>query len=177
MRWQPTIRFLAFSGVGILVALIPVVADPYVLYLASVTAIYLIIALSLSLLLGYTGQISLGHAGFAAVGAYASAILTKQLGLGFGLAALFGAGLAAVVGLLVDQIALLDPAFHAVGGAHPGETLLALQHLHPVAILYRAHAVVDGGYLIAQRGLHGRDIIHFEHAPPFAIATGACQQR
>jgi branched-chain amino acid transport system permease protein len=88
------------------VALLPVVADQYVLYLASVTAIYLIIALSLNLLLGYTGQISLGHAGFVAVGAYASAILTKEVGLSFGLAAALGAILAAVVGLLVGLPAL-----------------------------------------------------------------------
>jgi branched-chain amino acid transport system permease protein len=88
------------------VVLLPLVADQYVLYLASVTAVYLIIALSLNLLLGYTGQISLGHAGFAAVGAYASAILTKELGLNFGFAAALGATLAAVVGLLVGLPAL-----------------------------------------------------------------------
>ena len=106
MRTQSAIRVVAFVAVGIFLALLPRVADPYLLYLASVTAVYLIIALSLNLLLGYTGQISLGHAGFAAVGAYASAILSKQLGLGIGFAAFFGAGLAAAVGLLVGLPAL-----------------------------------------------------------------------
>ena len=40
--------------------------------------IFAILALSLNLLLGYTGQLSLGHAAFFGIGAYASALLTRQ---------------------------------------------------------------------------------------------------
>jgi branched-chain amino acid transport system permease protein len=97
---------IAFVGAVIAIGCIPLAADQYVLYLATLTAVYLMIAFSLNLLLGYTGQISLGHAGFVAVGAYASAILTKYTGLSFGLTAAFGAGLAAAVGLLVGLPAL-----------------------------------------------------------------------
>jgi branched-chain amino acid transport system permease protein len=97
---------ILFAGAIIALLLLPSVADVYILYLASVTAVYLIIALSLNLLLGYAGQISLGHAGFAAVGAYASAVLMKQTGLSFGVTAFFGACLAALVGLLVGLPAL-----------------------------------------------------------------------
>ncbi len=61
--------------------------------------------------------------------------------------------LQAIVGLLIHQIALLDPALEAARGAHAGEALFVLQHLHTFAVLHRADAVVDGGYLIAQRGL------------------------
>ena len=38
-----------------------------------------ILAVGLNLLMGYAGQVSLGHAAFYGLGAYASAVLTKQL--------------------------------------------------------------------------------------------------
>lgn len=48
------------------------------------TALYIIVnavlAMSLNLVNGFTGQFSLGHAGFMAIGAYASAYLTTQVG-------------------------------------------------------------------------------------------------
>lgn len=53
----------------------------YLVNLAVVTALFALPALGLSLLMGYTGQISLGHAAFVGLGAYASAILAKSLGL------------------------------------------------------------------------------------------------
>ena len=59
-----------------------------------------------------------------------------------------------VVGGFVNQISLLDPALKPARGAHARESLLVLQHFDALAVLHRAHAVVDGGYLIAQRGLH-----------------------
>lgn len=99
-------RRVLLAGAIIALLLLPFFADAYILYLASVTAVYLIIGLSLNLLLGYAGQISLGHAGFAAVGAYASAVLMKQAGLSFAFTAIAGAGLAALVGLLVGLPAL-----------------------------------------------------------------------
>ena len=78
--------------------------------------------------------------------------------------------LQAIVGRLIHQIALLDPTLEAAGGAHAGEALLVLQYFHAFAIFYDPHAVVDGGDLIAQRGLDGRDIVYFEHAVAPAIA-------
>ncbi len=53
----------------------------YLVNLAVVTALFALPALGLSLLMGYTGQISLGHAAFVGLGAYASAIFAKTLGL------------------------------------------------------------------------------------------------
>src|ERR1700722_12475798 len=63
--------------------------------------------------------------------------------------------LEAVEGLLIDQEALLDPAFNSAGGAYSHKTLFAFQHLDALSVLHVAHAVVDRCYLIAQRGLRG----------------------
>jgi branched-chain amino acid transport system permease protein len=62
-----------------------------------------IAALSLNLLLGYAGQISLGHAGLLGAGAFASGIVTSEVGLtmwwGLLIAPAVGAALAFLVGL------------------------------------------------------------------------------
>jgi branched-chain amino acid transport system permease protein len=50
--------------------------NPYILRILNLCAIFTIFAVTFNLIYGYTGQFSLGHAGFAAVGAYASALLT-----------------------------------------------------------------------------------------------------
>jgi branched-chain amino acid transport system permease protein len=72
--------------------------------------INIILASSLNLINGFAGQFSLGHAGFMAVGAYASAVITRSLELSpgsamaipaFALALLLGGAMAALFGLLV----------------------------------------------------------------------------
>jgi len=50
--------------------------NPYILRVMNLCAIFTIFAVTFNLVYGYTGQFSLGHAGFAAVGSYASALLT-----------------------------------------------------------------------------------------------------
>ena len=65
--------------------------------------IYIILGLSLNLVVGLTGQLSLGHGGFMAIGAYSSAIITRQNpslnGLLFGI--LIGMVVSGVVALVV----------------------------------------------------------------------------
>ena len=61
-----------------------------------------IVCVGLNLLIGYAGQISLGHAGFFALGAYASAILTRRFEIPGLVAMLMGA---AGVGLLAFLVA------------------------------------------------------------------------
>ncbi len=82
-----------------------------------------------------------------------------------------------IIGALIDQVALLDPAFETARGAHAGEALLVLQYLHTLAILHVAHAVEDSGYLIAQRRLRRGNVIDFEHAMMAAIATGDSKRK
>ncbi len=66
----------------------------YVTHVLIMMAIFSILALSLDLLIGYTGLLSLAHGAFFGVGAYVTALLTKQAvpapvaaGLGMALAA------------------------------------------------------------------------------------------
>jgi branched-chain amino acid transport system permease protein len=76
-------------------------ADDYVLTVLVLAGIYAIVAVGLNLFTGYTGQISFGHNAFAAVGGYASAILTTAHGwppLG---ALLAGAALAVAAAVVV----------------------------------------------------------------------------
>lgn len=62
--------------------------------------IYSILALGLNIITGYTGQLSLGNAGFFAIGAYASAILTKE-GIPFIAAFLIAGVIAGIFGFLL----------------------------------------------------------------------------
>jgi branched-chain amino acid transport system permease protein len=61
-----------------LAALLPFVATPAYLSLASQVAITALFALSLDLLVGYAGLVSLGHAAFFGIGAYAVGLLAKH---------------------------------------------------------------------------------------------------
>ncbi len=51
----------------------------YIIHIINQSLIYVILAVSLNLINGITGQFSLGHMGFAAVGAYASGVITTIL--------------------------------------------------------------------------------------------------
>lgn len=63
--------------------------------------IYIILAVSLNLINGFTGQFSLGHMGFMALGAYASAVVTKLYDKGFIFGILAAALIAAIAGLII----------------------------------------------------------------------------
>ena len=71
---------------------------------ASEAAIFAIIALSLNVLIGYAGQVSLGHQAFVGIGAFTSAYVASQIGqelyVSALVAALLGAGQAALLGLV-----------------------------------------------------------------------------
>ncbi len=89
---------LAHTPVLILLALLiavpPILPNPYHVQVLVFIGIYVILALSLNLLNGYVGLLSIGHAAFYGVGAYASAKLTLVLHLPW-IAALLGSGAAA----------------------------------------------------------------------------------
>jgi branched-chain amino acid transport system permease protein len=71
---------------------------------ASEAAVFAIIGLSLNVLIGYAGQVSLGHQAFVGIGAFTSAYVASQLGqelyVSALVAAVLGAGQAAVLGLV-----------------------------------------------------------------------------
>lgn len=72
-----------WTGIGILllIALVPLSASTYMLYIFNMIGLAAIAVIGLNILIGFTGQISLGHGAFFGVGAYAGAIFSTALHL------------------------------------------------------------------------------------------------
>lgn len=100
LAWLAVI-VLAFTLISVLVST-GVLGVYYVQILMGI-GISMIMALGTNLILGFSGQFSLGQAGFMAIGAYATAILTKQMPTyaGFYISMMVGALVAALVALVV----------------------------------------------------------------------------
>jgi len=71
-----------WTGIGIVVllAVVPLIASAYMMYILNMIGIAAIAVIGLNILIGFTGQISLGHGAFFGVGAYAGAIFAAQPG-------------------------------------------------------------------------------------------------
>src|SRR3989442_1138328 len=65
---------------------VPAFGSRFYTFLANDVVIWALFATSLNLLVGYTGLVSFGHAAYFGIGAYATGILMKKLGLPFVLA-------------------------------------------------------------------------------------------
>lgn len=95
---------LLISGALLLVLVLVPLFLPSAFHLRVATLVWInaIAALGLALLMGLAGQVSLGHAGFVGIGAYATALGPKHLGLeplaSMGLGVLAAAVLAFLVG-------------------------------------------------------------------------------
>ena len=87
-------------------ALIPLVANPYLVYVASIALLYVILAVGLNILLGYAGQFAFANAALFGIGAYATGLAELRLGLPFWLALPAGAVFTTLAGLLVALPAL-----------------------------------------------------------------------
>jgi neutral amino acid transport system permease protein len=72
----------------------------YLIFLTTLTATFAIFNLGLNLQWGFTGLINFGHVAFMTVGAYATVLLSMN-GVPWLIAALIGAGLAALLGLVM----------------------------------------------------------------------------
>ncbi len=75
-------------GLLILIAafFVPAAGSRFYTFLANDIAIWALFATSLNLLVGYTGLVSFGHAAYFGIGAYATGILMKKVGVSFLLA-------------------------------------------------------------------------------------------
>ncbi|HZR41616.1 MAG TPA: ABC transporter permease [Ktedonobacteraceae bacterium] len=80
---------------------LPLWGGDYLLQIGTLVAIFAILALSLTLISGTAGQISLGQAGPFAIGAYVSALLTRDHGWSFWLAFPTAGLLAAIISILI----------------------------------------------------------------------------
>jgi branched-chain amino acid transport system permease protein len=106
--------------IGRAVILAMLVAAPFVnsqiyfIHVMGLAMIAAVAALGMQLLVGYSGQLSMGQAAFFGIGAYTSAILTKDYGIPFG-AAFFASGLmAAISSLALAPITRLRGVYLAV---------------------------------------------------------------
>ncbi|HHY80268.1 MAG TPA: branched-chain amino acid ABC transporter permease [Thermoanaerobacter sp.] len=78
----------------------------YWLGVATLAGINLIATLGVSILTGFTGLFSMGHAGFMCIGAYASAISTRLLGVPFYIGLVIGVITSMIVGFFIGYSTL-----------------------------------------------------------------------
>lgn len=106
VRWSVAVLAL---GLG------PLLLPRYPRFVLSLALVNAVAAMGVNLSMGYAGQVSVGHAGFAAIGAYATAILMGRLELSFWLALPAGGVLAGLTGILIGLPALrLSPLYIAM---------------------------------------------------------------
>lgn len=100
LKAPPPIKMLMLVILG---GLLPVFClnDSYIVLLLCTTGISIIVVSGLDILFGYSGQISLGHAGFYCIGAYTSAILSRNLGMPVFVTIFIGGFLAMIVAVLL----------------------------------------------------------------------------
>ncbi len=82
------------------------VPSSYVRNLLVLAGIFALLALSTDLVLGYIGQLTLGQSAFFGVGAYASAIIAKELGIPFWISIIGAIVIAGVLGYFIGFISL-----------------------------------------------------------------------
>ena len=93
---------LTFVGIVAIAAVLPLLAaNPYQVHILNLLGIYMLLNLGLNIAMGYCGQMNLAMAAFWGVGAYASTLLTVDLGLNFWLALPLSGLVTAILGGLV----------------------------------------------------------------------------
>lgn len=91
----------------ILLGIVPaLITGSYVLHVLVVIFLFVILAVGLDLVMGYCGQPSFAQGAFYGIGAYTTAILHRDLGLGFWATLPAGIGIAGLFGLLLGVPAL-----------------------------------------------------------------------
>jgi branched-chain amino acid transport system permease protein len=102
-------RLPALGSVAVVAAVLsvlPFVLSDYNVYLAAEVGVFFIAVLGLNILTGYTGQISIGHGAFMAIGAYVTAILSRDHHTNLVLTMLVSFAACFVIGLIVGLPAL-----------------------------------------------------------------------
>lgn len=158
--------WLLLAAVCSALALPLLIQNPYWLQVLATAWIFGLLAVSLNLIAGTAGQVSLGHAGFLALGAYASAILTRRLSLPFELSLLVSPAIAAAIGVLLCYPALrlrgqyLSIATMALG---QGIALVALNWTGltdgPLGISNIAPPSLFGSEIVSARGFYWLSLV------------------
>ncbi len=109
-RAAPDISPLAFRGallaVFVLLALSPLVVNPFTVTLLNYIGIYALVALGLVLLTGVGGMVSFGQAAFVGIAAYSTAWLTTRHNASPWLGLLLALALTGIVALLLGALTL-----------------------------------------------------------------------
>jgi len=122
--WHGGVTLLVLA----LLACLPLVADPYLLKVATEILVFALFAFSLQLLIGVGGLVSFGHAAFFGLGAYGAALAVKWLGASMEFALPLGLLLAAAGGMVIGALVVrLSGIYLAM------MTLAAAQILYAVA--------------------------------------------
>jgi len=104
------VRLLGPGPIGLLcffaMLLLPLVANPYLLFVGTQLSIFVILAVGLNILVGYCGQLAFSQAAIFGIGAYGAGLLKVHLGWSFLLSVPAGAALACAVGTLIALPAL-----------------------------------------------------------------------
>jgi branched-chain amino acid transport system permease protein len=149
---RPWSRVVALALLaGVLISVPQMAINMYEIHLLNLAAISVVFALSLNLVLGFAGQISLGHAAFFGLGAYASALLTRDWQVPVLLAMLLAMLITAAFGLGVGIPTL------RIGGHYLAMVTIAFGQI--ASVIFMNAAGITGGY----NGIRG--------IPPVAIGT------
>ncbi|HWQ00733.1 MAG TPA: branched-chain amino acid ABC transporter permease [Gaiellaceae bacterium] len=198
-------RVLVLVAVPLLIIFLPKAFDDYFNYRVAFVGIYFIAILGLNVLTGYSGQISLGQGAFMAVGAYTTAILNSNYGVGlywtipiagiitgvfgflFGLPALrlSGVYLALATFSLATSIPLIAKRFEGFTGGGQGKTVALpsspfgfLTSNQWISFLTWAIAgVMFGAAWFVLRGSWGRAFRAVRDAPIAAVSSGVSLAR
>lgn len=74
---------IIFGLICIALLVFPIMKNPYLIHIITLSCIYCILTLGLNIIVGWTGLLVLGFAAFYGIGAYTSAILSTKLGFTF----------------------------------------------------------------------------------------------
>ncbi|NGN62702.1 branched-chain amino acid ABC transporter ATP-binding protein/permease [Streptomyces sp. A7024] len=99
-------RLAALAVAVVLACALPYTLGAYAMHIVDVAIIFALLALGLGLAMGIAGQVNLAQVAFFGVGAYATALLTTEAGLGFWTAAALALLISLAAGLLVGLPAL-----------------------------------------------------------------------
>ena len=114
---MPSLRGAAALGVAAAAIALPLLLPPgYHRHILVLAGIFVLMALGFDLVLGYLGELSLGHAAFFGIGAYATALLTRNFGVPFPVDLVLAALCTGVFGLLIGapSLRLKGPYFAIV---------------------------------------------------------------
>jgi branched-chain amino acid transport system permease protein len=154
------VRRLALGTLLAAVALWPLAAPRYLVFLASLVLVNAIVAIGLNLLSGFTHQLSFGHAGFLAIGAYTAALVGGA-----------GSGIGAPLGLLAAGVVT------GLVGVALGLPCLRLEGLYLTMATLAFGFVVTEAILNLESLTRGADGLRVPAARlgPWAIATDAAR--